>query len=388
MTSGGRNGKLSEHARALRLAAGTTLVYALVCLVIATAQGGNAEWFLKLGGNDSPMIEHARELLGHEDVVVPFIDHHDGPYFWLLARDPFLLDPEASDRYFDSATYRSQRIWYPLTAAPFRLGGEQSLLWGLVISNLVAVGIGTYLASRLASELLAPARAGLALAVNPLVLAGVMLDLADVWALTGLLGVVLALRRNRWAWAVGAGAVAVLSREVMLIALASLALGAVGRPVWARVRLVVIPAAVASSWFTYSHLKMSTGEQVATFVGVPFSGWTAAYKYSWSALDRWADFGVALAVLAIAAAVVVRFVSRRTLELWAAVPFCLLLPFTHGQVISNSTNSTRTLGAPLTLLILDLYANRREVPVRWPRLAIRVPRRETGDGVRRAKIEG
>ncbi|MBI2704455.1 MAG: hypothetical protein HYX32_04080 [Actinobacteria bacterium] len=363
-----------ERANALRLAIGAALAYLAISLVIAMAQGGNAEWFVKLGKNDPAMVQRAREILGHEDVNVPFVDHHDGQYYWLVARDPLLLNPGDMDRYFDSATYRTQRIFYPLTAAPFRLGGEQALLWGLVLSNLIAVGIGTYLTSRLASELRAPPRAGLAFAANPLVLVGVMLDLPDVWALAGLVGAVLAVRRGRWGWALVAGTVTVMSREVMLAAVLGVAVGAVGRPVWARVRLVAVPTVAAGAWFLYTHARMTTGVNVATFVAIPFSGWLDAYLNSWSAYDRWPDFVVALVVLLVTIAVIVRFFRRRTLELWAAAPLAALLPFTHGQVISNSTNSTRTLGASITLLVLDMYANRREVPVRWPRIPGRTPK--------------
>ncbi len=107
--------------------------------------------------------------------------------------------------YTDRPAYRAERVAYPLLAAPFRLGGEQALVWGLVVVNLAIVAVGAYVTARLAQRIGAPVQAGYAFALNPLVLAALVLDLADALTVATLVGLVLAVRRQRWGVAVALG---------------------------------------------------------------------------------------------------------------------------------------------------------------------------------------
>jgi hypothetical protein len=118
-------------------------------LVAAASTGGDADWFLHLG-RTGPALGEARRLLG-DDVEVPNRIGHDGASFWVLARDPLLVDPDAAEPLLDRPAYRARRIGYPLLAAPWRLGGEQALLWGMVVTNLAAVLVAGIAAADIAS---------------------------------------------------------------------------------------------------------------------------------------------------------------------------------------------------------------------------------------------
>ena len=218
---------------------GLLLNLGLVAFCAAT-YGGGAEWFVKFG-EDGAYTPYARDVLG-DDLLVPLEDGHDGQGYWLQARDPLLVDGDRMAATFDRPAYRAQRMLYPTLAAPFRLVGEDAVLWGLVVVNLVAVGFGTLWATRLAQATGAPERAGLAFALNPLIAISLVMDFADALALAGLVGVALAVHRQRWGWAVAAGVAAVLAKDVTGVALAALVLlwpvaGAVRRR-WA---IVVVP---------------------------------------------------------------------------------------------------------------------------------------------------
>jgi hypothetical protein len=157
----------ADRAAAARVA-GAGLAVALVLVAFGLlVSGGHVEWFAKFGAT-SPITSLARDVLGGDDLVVPFDEGHDGTEFWLLARDPLLLHPEVAATYSDSPVYRSQRILYPALAAPWRLGGERALFWGMLAINVAVVFAGGYLTARLAQEVGVDA-GGLAFVVNPVV---------------------------------------------------------------------------------------------------------------------------------------------------------------------------------------------------------------------------
>ena len=97
-------------------------VHAALALLLLAAEGDPA-WFLHLGRH-AKATTLARRVLG-PDVPVPQLDGHDGQQFWVLARDPLLLNPHTARRYLDLPSYRADRIGYPLTVAAWRIIGER-----------------------------------------------------------------------------------------------------------------------------------------------------------------------------------------------------------------------------------------------------------------------
>ncbi len=332
-------------------------IYLVVVAILAVTHGGNAEWFVKFG-TDSVITNYGREILG-PDLVVPFHESLDGTSFWVQARDPLLVDPGPMETYTDRPQYRADRMLYPTLAAPFRLAGEQGLVWGLVIVNLGVVFAGGYLTARLAQRIGGPTAAGYAFAANPLVLASVVLDVADALAVAALVALVLAVRRERWGWAVLAGVAAVLTKEAGILVIAAVALGASSASLRRRLTLVGVPALVLAAWAAYVRIRVdSRTAGIEEVTVVPFGGFSQAWRLAWAPQGDWGAAFVAGLLVVVAAVIVVRWWQRRTLELWAALPFALLVPFLSGQVVHVGTNSVRAIGPSLTFLVLDVLAER------------------------------
>jgi len=346
------------------VALGSLVVYLAVVALLSVTHGGNAEWFMKFG-SASPVTAYGRHILG-DDLDVPYDEAQDGTAFWLVARDPFISHPGTLIANTDRPAYRAERVAYPLLAAPFRLGGEQALVWGLVVVNLAIVAVGAYFTARLAQRIGAPVQAGYAFALNPLVLAAVVLDLADALTVATLVGLVLAVRRGRWGVAVALGVLAVLTKESSLLAVAAVALGAGfapsvdGATARRRLALVAVPTAVLALWAGYVRWRIHThASQIEEVTVVPFGGYAEAWRLAWRPEHQWGNAFVAAILVVVAVVVVVRWWRRRSLELWAALPYAVLVPFLSGQVVHWSINSIRAIGPALTLLVLDVASTRR-----------------------------
>ena len=328
-----------------------------VSVVVLAATQGGPDYFLQLGQR-SHNLALARDVLG-ADVEVPLEDGHDGENSWVLARDPLLRDAGVADR-FDRPTYRAQRIGYPALSAPWRVAGEHALVWGLVVTNLLAIVAGTWAAGRLGVH---PA-AAYAFAFNPMVVLALLFDFVDAVALAGVVAAVLAIRRGRLDLAAAAGVVAALAKESSLLALGAGALLARGLSLRQRAALVVPGALAAGAWRLYviSRPGFGTDPEVQELEAVPFGGFVDAWDRSWGPGDRWFDAAVAAALVALAVVAVVLYLRRnRPLELAAALGPCLLLPFLSAQVLALPTNSLRAVGPAITLVAVGIAQRRHAV---------------------------
>src|SRR5215471_3503174 len=113
---------------------------AFASLFLVRPAGGDPAWFIHLGSQRIP-VKLARRVLGPH-VVVPHLDGHDGRFFWIQARDPLLLHPKEDAANLDRPVYRAQRVLYPLLASPWKAFGEYGVVWALIATNLVIVGVG------------------------------------------------------------------------------------------------------------------------------------------------------------------------------------------------------------------------------------------------------
>ena len=321
----------------------------IAVVVLAVTQGG-PDYFLQLGER-SRNLELARDVLG-DDVAVPLEDGHDGENSWVLARDPLLLDDEAADR-FDRPVYRAQRIGYPLLAAPWRFGGEQALLWGLVVTNLGAIVAGTWAAGRFGAG---RPLAAYAFAFNPLVILALLFDFTDAVALAGIVLALLAAARGRAGPAAAASVAAALAKEPSLLALGAAAVLTRSLSPRLRAALVVPGAVAAGAWRLYVIGRPGFGSdpQVQELEAVPFRGFIDAWDRSWGPGGHWFDAAVAAVLVGVAIAAAVVWFRRRDLASAAALGPCLLLPFLSAQVIALPTNSLRAAGAAITLLGVSL----------------------------------
>lgn len=333
------------------------------------ANNGGPVWFVQFGIQDEQVNEWAQEVLAPDEVVKPMLQPHDGVRFWILARDPLLVEPE-TEAHLDHPTYRARRIAYPLLASPFHVFGERALLWALFAVNLGVVFVGTYLTAQLGVAVGGSPRAGLAFAFNPSVLVGVLLDLSDPLMIAALVGMVLAIRRDRFGLAVVAASVAVLTREIAFVGVLGVAVGLVGKPIRQRLMLVGAPLAAVAVWSGYLALRLDGTSSPENFTAVPLVGWVDAYRTGWAAFGKWDEFAAALLIAAAGVAVVLRWARTRSLELWCSIGFCLLLPFVTTVVMLNPTNSARIIGPAITLLVVDRFSNRPPSP--WPDLHLQL----------------
>jgi hypothetical protein len=337
-----------RYSPAMRFVAIAVAMHVAIVFAAWSGSGGNLTWFLHLGP-DSEALPLARDVL--DDVLVPLDVGHDGPKFWVLARDPLLLEP-STEASLDRPGYRARRIAYPAIAAPWRLIGEDSLLLGLVITNLVAVGVGTALALRIARHYGSRPRAALAVALNPAVIVALLFDLSDAVALAGLLAVIAGALERRRSWIVSGSLVAALGRETMVLGLVGMAL--LARGPGRRDRLLMVAPGVGAllAWTWYVRVATSDGSGGRELTAVPFSGWADAWRLAWRPQGDLENGVLAGLVLVVGLVVVALAVRRRDLLVAAAAPFAAILPFLGPIVLQYPFNLVRAVGPMLTLLPL------------------------------------
>jgi hypothetical protein len=350
----------SESASAVRVSAVCLTAHLIFVAAVLATHHGDPSWFVRFGV-DAPMTRLGRQLLG-EVVTHPGVGA-DGQYFWVLARDPFLLHPQETAAWLDQPVYRAQRVAYPAFAAPWRVLGERGVLWGLLLENLAIIAIGSYLTARLAVSLGLPARTGLAFAFNPGVIFAGMFDLCDALALAATVGAVYAaVSRRRVALALYS-VLAGLAKEPALLALGATAFvtgfGAkeVRPPVdrWTRMLLVVPGGIAAGVWAVYIRLRLERPSNYVDNFSLPFVGFVRAWRTRWVVEGLVVETLVAVALLVAASAVVVLFARRRTLLLAAALPYALLVPFFGVPVILFTNNALRAFAPAFTFLWLEIY---------------------------------
>jgi hypothetical protein len=321
-------------------------------------------WFLHIGSRDryAPTSKQVKQILG-PDVAVAGRFGHDGREFWILARDPLLLSPDRDAALLDRPAYRAARIAYPLAAAPWGLFGDDALLVGLLITNLLVIGVGTYFTTLLAMHLRAPPMAAIFFAASPVVALSMLLDLGDAMSLAALVISIYLFLRGRVGWATAAGVVAVLAKQPALLAL--IAVAAASPPVSRRLRLsyIAIPTAAVVAWMAYATIRLgASGSSVAEFT-LPFFGYGHAVAY-WVNHHLWPDAVLGLALLPAAGVVFMGWFRKRSALLAAALPFALVVPFLSFPVIGAAINSLRAFGPAITFFGLDWFAGRARSPDR------------------------
>jgi len=355
-----RTAVTSAGTTAIRASVIGVAAHVLFVVGVLSTHHNDPSWFVRFG------VEAEQTVLGRE--VLGDVSTHpgvgaDGQYFWILARDPLLLNPQQTATWLDRPVYRAQRIGYPAFAAPWRLLGERTLLWGLLLANIAVVAAGSYFTARLAMCLGLPARTALAFAFNPGVIFSTMFDLCDALALAATVGALYAaVTRKRVALAC-LSAVAGLTKEPAVLALGAAALvgGAGGardgRPALeGKTRaLLIAPAALAiGAWGGYVRARFGSASASVVEFAPPFVGLVTAWQTRWSD-GRIVETVSAAGILIAACAVVFLFARRRTLLLAAALPYALLVPFLSEHVMLFTTNALRAFAPAFTFLWLELY---------------------------------
>ena len=177
--------------------------------------GMDATIFLALGEKSTAQTTYARTRLG--DVATRYELGHDGQWFFILANDPLHLYPKENAAVLDRPLYRAQRMMYPLIASGFGSLPPEAIVWAMLVINLVAFGLGTMFAARIATVSGASPWIGLAVPLNIGLLFELWIDGSGLLAFVFCLGGVLALAERREWLAAMLFAAAALSRETMLL---------------------------------------------------------------------------------------------------------------------------------------------------------------------------
>src|SRR4051812_40463283 len=198
---------------------------------------------------------------------------YDGQWFFYLAHDPLLREPDP-DAFLDLPAYRYARILYPALAWMLAQGQPAAIPWALLAVNLLAVLGGTVACLDLLRQLGASRWLVLAYAFSPPIMIGVSAMLAEPTSMALVVaGLALALRgRHRWAGAVLA--LAVLAREPSLLVPIGLGLYALGRLDWRRGAAYLLPLAAPAVWHLWILVRLGSlpsAQSPANF-GVPFGG--------------------------------------------------------------------------------------------------------------------
>ena len=325
----------------------------LIAIRVLSQVEWDATIFIAFGEEAMPTREYAEERLG--EVYLRPEQGHDGKFFYVQANDPLVLDPDENAMVLDRPLYRSQRMLYPVAAGGFGLLGPEAIVWSMLVVNLVAMGVGTWVVAKIAVEMGGSPWWGLAFALNLGFISEVNIGGAGVVAAAAAYGAVLCVMRGKRAFAIVLLVLAALSREAMLIAAAGSALWLwmQGERRWA-ILTGAVPLSAVAAWAVYLRLRIGTGAVTSQVqeIGWPFVGFIEAFE-SWVTDPIDMAAGVAMMLLFI-------FFTRRVLITRhivgvAFVGFVALgLVFTE-QVWHSYFDITRAVAPIITSFVLLLF---------------------------------
>jgi hypothetical protein len=319
------------------------------------------EWdptvFIGFGENGTPTLEYAEERLGTVSQRVG--DGHDGKFFFVQANDPLLLHPEIHAAALERPLYRSQRMLYPLIAGGFGTFTPEVIVWGLLVTNILAMGVGTWMTALVARSMGISQWWGMAFALNPGFISEFVIDGAGILAAALAMGAVAAMLRDRVAPAIVLLALAALTREAMLIA-------ALGTAWWVwrqrgemrrAVMVGVVPLFSVALWAIYLRLRIGwdSGVSEVQEIGWPFVGFVQAIE-SW--IGNPLDLLIGFVLLALLLVFGMRVLVSKDLVGWAFVGFVGLGVLFTEQVWQNYFDITRAVAPVITAFVLMTVASR------------------------------
>jgi hypothetical protein len=318
---------------------------------------GDITGFLWASNRDAAMVAHLESQVGRPVVLIDGTGH-DGQYFFLQAIDPWLLHPDEGLQFLDFPTYRAQRMLYPVIAGLGGLLQPPQILWGLVMTNLLAMAAGSWGLGRVAAGMGMSPWLGLAFVLNP----GLIFEMAiDGGALLGLalaVWALVAIQDHRWVIAAALLTGAILARETLIL----VAVGAFAYVWWKerrrRLSLVVAPGLAAAIWWLVvrKQLENLPSPTSTKTLDIPLRG-------LWMGLSNWISTGslnLALGILVVLCAVIIvaSAVLRPSLLSWATVGFVPLLLILNPAITVGGLNITRAM-APVVSAALVLVLGRQ-----------------------------
>jgi hypothetical protein len=188
---------------------------------------------------------------------------YDGQFYYRLALDPFTNQRVEYGITIDSPPYRQQRILYPVLAHILALGRIGAVPWSMIVVNYLAVCGLAFNAARLAELCTLPALYGLVIPFFPGVLLALDRDLPDPLAISLMVCALYFLHARRVAFAACMLALAVLTRETVILLAGALFVHSSWRALrkqsaWAESVLLMIPLATYAAWQLWIFARWGT----------------------------------------------------------------------------------------------------------------------------------
>jgi hypothetical protein len=327
----------------------------ILSAIVLSQVGWDATVFVGFGEEEPLTRGYAEQRLG--EIQLRPAQGHDGKFFFVQANDPWVLDPERHAGLLARPLYRSQRMFYPLIAG---LGGALApnvIVWGLLVTNLLAMGVGSWAVGLIALKMEMSPLWGLSFVLNPGLINELSIDGAGVVAAAAAFGACALFLRDRNGLGILLLALAALTREAMLIAAVGTAWWLWRHPSHKRVSVLalVVPVATAGAWAIYLRTRIGLESGVAQIqeIGLPFTGFIQAVQ-GWRADPLNLASGLAMLVLLV-------LYSRRVLMSnhlvgWAFVGFVALALVLTRPVWQSQFDITRAVAPAITAFVLLLFA--------------------------------
>lgn len=300
---------------------------------------------------------YAEDLLG--DIVVAPMAGHDGKFYFSQAMDPFYREPDIHAVFLDRPTYRAQRMAYPVLAS---LGGvlpPRATVWGLIVVNVIAMGVGTAFTGLIAVEMGLSRWFGLAFLLNPGMMVTLNIDGAGIVAMAAMMAGVYYAMKDSMTPAAVALTVASLARETMLIAAIGLGLFVLYKRrkiAW----ILTAPAAAVAIWWLYVRWRLGgLLEQDIKALDLPFVGFSQAFQRWVDSPGSTVDLLMGIVLMAVAVLLLIRAVRTPSALGWAVAGFAILGMMLSGPVWLNYFDSARALAPVLTAYLLLVPAEAR-----------------------------
>jgi hypothetical protein len=345
----------------------TLVLGVILALRVLIPNDMDATVFIALGEDSRIQTTYAQRLLG--DVATRDNLGHDGKFFFAQANDPWYLEPERNAVVLDRPIYRAQRMLYPVIAGGFGSFPPNVVVWAMLITNLLALAVGAYLAARLAVAWGGSAWLGLWVPLNVGLLFELDIGGSGILAYACCLAALLAMTRDRIWLASALFAAGALSRETMVAFAAGVALLwwlDRRRILW---QIVAAPLAAMAVWTAYLLVRLEglPGIRGGTKnFGPPFLG-------LFEAIRSWLHHPIELFMSVVLLSVVVAFVPlavRGGLPIaWGALPFVALVIVTSANVLGEPSNLSRALAPIFTAFPFVILVGDRSRSSRTPEVA-------------------
>lgn len=348
-------------SKTLSVGVASMIVASLLAILVMSRTGWDVTVFTAFGEESDEINEYAEARLG--DIYLRPFRGHDGKFFFVQSNDPWVRQPEINASVLDRPLYRSQRMLYPVLAGGGGLFAPETIVWTLLVVNIVGMGLGSWAVAATATTLGGSPWWGLSFVLNVGFISEMNINGAGIVAAAAAFAAVVAFSRGRRSWGLILLVLGALAREAMLLVAAGIALW-----MWVQNRRkdallsLAVPAIAVAVWGLYLRLQLGweSGVSQVQEIGLPFAGFIESIP-NW--LDKPLDLLVATAVLVLLAVFAWRALVSRELVGFAFLGFVMLGVVFTEQVWRSYFDITRAVAPTITAFVLLAFARQRSASV-------------------------